>query len=101
VFVTKNGKYGQLTLFLFPKETPCLFPSMKLKGMRDRGRLGQKWPAALPGALKSGDFRTERKSVKMACFFFVKQSFLAIGWFGHLALVVPRDGELPELTKPW
>ena len=33
--------------------------------------------------------------------FFVKQSFCAIGWFGHLALVVPRDGELPELTKPW
>ena len=68
--------------------------------MQDPSRLGQKWPTALPGVLKSGDFHTEQKSVKMASFF-VKQSFCAIGWFGHLALVVPRDGKLPELLKPW
>ena len=82
--MTKNGKYGQLTLFLFPKETPCLFPSMKLKGMRDRGRLGQKWPAALPGALKSGDFRTEQKSVKMACFFSLNKASLQSDGLGTL-----------------
>ena len=96
----KKWKIRSTHLIFVPKRNPLPLPFNEIEGNARPRSAGSKMARCSSRSVEIRRFLHWAKVGENGLFFFVKQSFLAIGWFGHLALVVPRDGKLPELKKP-